>query len=216
MEYSAYVSNGLNLTPATAGSPTPSELANLENMTDTFTIVNNEKAFGGRVGFWWPEKGLEAGFSALYSGDYIAGGFENSIRLWAVDLNYHKGNWDVRAEFGTTYQQAQPFQGGDITRQGVSAQVAYRPYDCPHRLLRNLEAVYRYGYVNFQGINPTTLDLTTFATPLDLPVRRQQHEFGLNYYFYPRLVLKCFYQVNDEPGFHLHDNQFITELAWGW
>ena len=39
---------------------------------------------------------------------------------------------------------------------------------------------------------------------------------GVNYYFYPRLVLKCAYQINDEPGFHLHDNQFISELAWGW
>jgi hypothetical protein len=30
------------------------------------------------------------------------------------------------------------------------------------------------------------------------------------------MVLKCAYQINDEPGFHLHDNQFIAELAWGW
>jgi hypothetical protein len=82
--------------------------------------------------------------------------------------------------------------------------------------LQNLELVYRYCYVNFKGIDPTTLDLTTFTTPVDVPVRRQQHEFGVNYYFAPRLVLKCAYQVNDEPGFHLHDNQFITELAWGW
>ena len=34
MEYAAYVSNGLNLTPATAGSPTIDELANLENMDE--------------------------------------------------------------------------------------------------------------------------------------------------------------------------------------
>jgi hypothetical protein len=30
------------------------------------------------------------------------------------------------------------------------------------------------------------------------------------------MVIKFAYQINDEPGFHLHDNQFITELAWGW
>ena len=30
------------------------------------------------------------------------------------------------------------------------------------------------------------------------------------------MVLKCAYQINDEPGFHLHDNQFLAELAWGW
>ena len=46
-EYNAYVSNGLNLTPGTAGKPTLSELANLENMTNTFNIITNDKAFGG-------------------------------------------------------------------------------------------------------------------------------------------------------------------------
>ena len=60
------------------------------------------------------------------------------------------------------------------------------------------------------------LDLTTFGTPMDVPMRRQQNEFGVNYYFYPRMVLKMAYQINDEPKFHLHDNQFIAELAWGW
>jgi hypothetical protein len=216
MEYAFYVSNGLNLTPGTAGAPTIDELANLEGMTNTLSFITNEKAVGGRVGFWWPEVGLETGFSALYNGDYIAGGFENSISLWAVDFNYHRGNWDVRAEYGQTYQQVQPFFTPDISRQGVHAQVAYRQYDSPHRILQNLELIYRYGYVDFRGIDPTTLDLTKYATPVDVPVRRHQHQIGLNYYFYPRLVLKTAYQINDEPGFHLHDNQFITELAWGW
>ncbi len=222
MEYAAYVSNGLNLTPATAGCPTIDELANLENMTDTFTVVTNSKAAGGRLGFWWPEAGLEAGFSGMYNGDYIAGS-QDSISLWAVDFNYHKGNWDVRAEYGMTYQQTQPFLNSvnalplsDITRQGFNGQIAYRPRDCPNNYLQNVELVYRYGYVDFSGIDPTTLDLTTYSTPMDVPVRRQQNEIGVDYYFYPRMVLKCAYQVNDEPGFHLHDNQFLTELAWGW
>jgi hypothetical protein len=30
------------------------------------------------------------------------------------------------------------------------------------------------------------------------------------------MLLKLAYQINDEPTFHLHDNQFIAELAWGW
>jgi hypothetical protein len=222
LEYNAYVSNGLNVTPATTGAPTINELANLENMTSTFSSITNDKAFGGRLGLWWPEKGLEAGVSGFVNGDYVAGGFEDSISLWALDLNYHKGNWDVRAEYGMTWQQTQSFQGTtgltgiNVRRQGFYTQVAYRPRDCPNKYVQNLEGVYRYSYVDFRGIDPTSLDLTTFATPMDVPVRRQQNEFGINYYFYPRLVLKVAYQINDEPGFHLHDNQFITELAWGW
>jgi hypothetical protein len=216
LEYSAYISNGLNLTPATAGSPTINELANLENMQNTFNIITNDKILGGRLGLWWPEMGLEAGLSGLYNGDYVAGGFEDSISLWAVDLNYHKGNWDARFEYGMTYQHAQSFIDNNIRRQGFYGQVAYRPLDLPNSFLQKTELVYRYSYVDIRGIDPTALDLTTFATPVDVPVRRQQNEFGINYYFYPRLVMKCAYQINDEPGFHLHDNQFIAELDWGW
>jgi hypothetical protein len=216
LEYSAYISNGLNLTPAMAGAPTISELANLENMESTFTVNTNDKLVGGRLGFWWPAVGFEAGLSGLYNNDYVAGGAEDSISLWAVDLNYHKGNWDVRGEYGMTYQHAQSFVADNIRRQGFLAQVAYMPRDASNRYLRNVEFVYRYSYADFRGIDATALDLTTFATPIDVPVRRQQNEFGINYYFYPRTVLKFAYQINDEPGFHLHDNNFITEFAWGF
>ncbi len=216
VEYNVYVSNGMNLTPATAGAPTPSELANLENMQDTFNIISNDKIFGGRLGLWWPEAGLEAGVSGMYNGDYVAGGFEDSISLWAFDFNYRKGNWDFRAEYGMTWQEAGSFGANNIRRQGCYAQVAYRPRDCCNKILQNLEFVYRYSYVDFRGIDPTTLDLTTFGTPIDVPVRRQQNEIGVDYWIAPRMVLKVAYQINDEPGFHLHDNQFLTELAWGW
>src|SRR5208282_132577 len=176
LEYSAYVSNGLNVTPATAGSPTPDELANLENMENTFSVITNDKIVGGRLGLWWPEMGLEGGLSAMYNGDYVAGGFEDSISLWAADFNYHKGDWDLRLEYGMTYQQAGSFGVDNIRRQGFSGQIAYRPRDCSNRYLRNTEVVYRYGYVDFHGIDPTTLDLSTYATPIDVPVRRQQNE----------------------------------------
>jgi hypothetical protein len=221
-EYAAYISNGLNLTPATAGMPTIDELANLQNMTDTFSFITNDKMIGGRIGLWWPGKGLEAGLSGLCNGDYVDGGFEDSISLWAFDFNYRKGNWDVRFEYGMTNQQVGSFAGtpgllgNDIRRRGYYGQVAYRPWDAANKYLQRMELVYRYAHVNFSGIDPTALDLTTYSTPMDVPVRRQQNEFGVNYYFYPRMVLKCAYQVNDEPGFHLHDNQFVSELAWGW
>jgi hypothetical protein len=214
MEYNAYVSNGLNLAPAGA-VPTINELANLENMTNTFNIFQDDKAVGGRIGFWWPEVGLAGGLSGMHNSSYVPGS-PDSINLWAVDLNYHKGNWDVRLEYGQTYQQATSFGFDNIFRRGFHGQVAFRPRDLPNGILQKIELVYRYGYVDFSGIDPTSLDLSTFSTPVDVPVRRQQNEFGLCYWFAPRLVVKVAYQINDEPGFHLHDNQILTELAWGW
>jgi hypothetical protein len=218
MEYNAYVSNGLNLTPAAAGAPTLTELANLENMTSTFNpTITNDKAVGGRLGLWWPEVGLAFGVSGLVNGDYVAGGFEDSLSLWALDFNYHMGDWDVRAEYGSVYQQAGSFAPfAPIRRQGFYAQVAYRPWEVPCKYVQNTEFIYRYSYVTFPGLDVNELDLTQFNTPVDVPTRRQQNEFGINYYFYPRMLLKLAYQVNDEPKFHLHDNQFIAELAWGW
>jgi hypothetical protein len=217
LEYNAYVSNGLNVTPAAkSGFPDINEVANLENMTDTFSLITNDKMFGGRIGLWWPEVGLAGGISGLSNGDYVAGNFEDSIKLWALDLNYHKGNWEVRAEYGATYQHAADFIPSNIRRRGVNLEAAYRPLDCCNRYLQNVEFIYRYGYADFRGIDPKALDLTTFSTPVDVPVRRNQHEFGIDYWFYPRMVLKFALQFNDEPGFHLHDNQFISEFAWGW
>jgi hypothetical protein len=215
LEYSAYISNGLNLTPATAGSPTIDELANLENMTDTFNVITSDPAVGGRLGLWWPEKGLELGVSGMHNGDYVQG-FEDTINLFAVDLNYHQGNWDVRAEYGSTYQQAKSFIPNNIRREGGYAQVAFRPYDATNKHVQRTELVYRFSWADFHGIDAASLDFSTYATPIDVPIRRQQNEFGINYYPYQRMVLKCAVQINSEPAVHLHDNQIMTELAWGW
>jgi hypothetical protein len=226
MEYAAYVSNGLNVAPATPNAPTADEVANLENMTDTFAVISNNKAFGGRLGLWWPEVGLEGGISGMYSGDYLAVDSDYSMALWAVDLNYHKGNWDARFEYGSTYQQAPPtvenantgttIPQGNIRREGLYGQVAYRPWNARNKYLQRTEYVYRFSWADFHGINASALDLSTYATPIDAPIRRYQNEFGINYYFYQRMELKCAYQINTEPGNPQRDNQFMTELAWGW
>jgi hypothetical protein len=216
LEYNAYVSNGLNVTPGMPPNPNINELANLENMTNTFNIITNDKAMGGRVGLWYPEMGVSGGLSGLYNGDYVAGGFENNFYLCALDLNYHRGNWDARFEYGMSFQQTSGFIGNNIRREGLHTQIAYRPWDLPPGPLQKTELVYRFGYVDFHGIDPAAIDVTTFSTLVDVPIRRSQHEFGINYYFYPRMVIKFAYQLNDEVRFHLHDSQFLTELAWGW
>jgi hypothetical protein len=95
--------------------------------------------------------------------------------------------------------------------------VAYRPYEAPHPWLQNIEGVFRYGYTSFSGIDLAALDLTTFATEVDVPVNRHQFTFGLNYYFYPSLILKLAYEINREAkDFKLHDDVFMAQVSWGF
>jgi hypothetical protein len=212
MEYSAYVSNGLELNNP---NPALNDLANLENMENTYDFITDNKLYGGRVALWYPEMGLEAGLSGLVNGNYtpVLG---QGIRLWALDLNYHKDNWDVRFEYAEMSQQAAGFIGNDIRRQGLYAQVAYRAHDAPNPYLQKIELVGRYGWAAFHGIDPNALDLTTFATPVDVPVTRHQYTFGVNYWVYPSMVVQLAYEINQEPGFALHDNIFMAQFGWGF
>src|SRR5262249_50257857 len=212
LEYNAYVSNGL---ATSAAQPHVTAVANLEGLQDTYKVVTNDKAWGGRLGLWIPACGVAVGFSGLLNGDYT-GLAEDDIKLWALDANYHKGNWDLRCEYAQMYQHAATFIGTNIRRRGFYAQAAYRPYDAPCDWLSKFEAVARYSFANFRGIDPHKLDLTAFDTPIDVPVNRNQYTLGLNYYFYPSLVLKLAYEFNDEGKFDLHDDMFTAHLAWGW
>ena len=84
--------------------------------------------------------------------------------------------------------------------------------------MQNFEVVYRYSNARFSGIDFAGLDLTAFAdSPVDAPVNRDQHTVGINYYFYPSMVMKLAYEVNVElAGVNLHDNVFLAQFAWGF
>lgn len=228
MEYAAFVANGF-------GPPAENELtalANLGELTETTRNINNAIAWGGRIGFWVPEWGVNAGFSTLFNRPY---GPENGPRidLWGIDAGYHKGNWDFRFEYANNFQKSpappaeeavvaeegeapMPAEPLRIRRRGFYAQAAYRPYDACNRYLQNTEFVFRYSRARFRGIDPFALDLAAFRSPVDAPVDRDQYTFGINYYFYPSLVLKCAYEINQEHGIDLKDNVFLAQLAWGF
>jgi hypothetical protein len=77
--------------------------------------------------------------------------------------------------------------------------------------------VFRYSRARFSGFDPTALDLTAFDSPVDVPVDRDQYTFGINYYFYPSLVLHLAYEINHERNdIHLKDDVFLAQLAWGF
>jgi hypothetical protein len=210
--YSAYVGSGLELNNQAPGI---NDVANLEGLENTYNVVSSEPTFGGRLSLWYPEIGVEIGISYLHNADYTPVA-EDGIQLWEVDANYHKGNWDLRFEYAEMYQHAESFICTNIRRRGLYAQVAYRALDSLNPFLQKLELVGRYGRTWFSGIDPTALDLTTFATPVDVPVKRNQYTIGINYWFYASLVAQVAYEFNQEPGFPLHDNIFMAQLGWGF
>jgi hypothetical protein len=207
----------------------PTTIADLGALKDTTKGANDAMAWGGRLGFWLPECGLNFGFSAFFNRPYNDNAGPD-VNYGSIDAGYHEGNWDVRFEYADMFQrfpiapadQAGPDQGPPaptnqhIRRRGFYAQVAYRDYDANNGFLENMEFVFRYSRARFRGIDPNTLDLTVFETPVSAPVDRDQYTFGFNYYFYPSLVVKFAYEINHERLQTLKDTAFLAQVAWGF
>jgi hypothetical protein len=210
MEYSLYVANGLGL-PGTDLTT----LADLGALKETTADVNNAIAWGSRVGFLVPECGINVGFSTFFNRPY-GEDVGTDISLWGIDINYHKGNWDFRFEWTYMFEETSAFLDGNIHRRGMYAQLAYRPYDAPCKLLQNTEFVFRYSRERFKGIDPNNLDLTAFESPVAVPVNRDQYTFGINYYIAPSLIVRLAYEINREHGIDLHDSVLLGQLAWGF
>jgi predicted porin len=207
-----YGGNGLQ-----AASPpgTYSAAVDLENITGG-PDETSLQALGGRIGFWVPKWGVMGGVSAYFNGRYSSAA-PDQFDLWDLDLSYRKGNWDLRFEYANTYQQATSYIGNNIRRQGFYVQAAYRPYHLAHCILNRLEVAARYSRVWFHGIDPNLLDPTAFATPVDVPVNREQWTLGVNYYFYPSMALRLAYEINHELNdVNLHDNVFLAQFVWAF
>lgn len=212
LEYSLYGGNGMQL------SATPATVADLADLSVLASSdETNAKAVGGRLGLWVPQWGINGGVSAYYDHDYAQTAPRLDLNIISVDANYHRGNWDARFEAAHMNQQAAAIIGRDIQRSGLYAQLGYRPYHVASYFLQRLEFVGRYGLERFVGIDPSALDFTTFSDLTFVPVDRNQYTCSLNYYFYPSLILKFAYEINQElHGINLHDNVFFSQMVWAF
>jgi hypothetical protein len=213
LEYSAYVSNGMGVGGQNQDLTT---IANLNEMRETTDNINNDLAFGGRLGFWVPEHGITAGVSALFNNSYTEEP-GNNLNIWQLDAGWRQGNWDLRSEYAQMDQQAEAIIGNDILRRGLYTQIGYRPYNACSPFLQKTEFLFRYSFANFRGIDPGELELNEFATTIDLPVDRNQYTIGVTHWLYASLALKFAYQFNDEKGgIEYNDNAFMAQMAWGF
>ena len=127
------------------------------------------------------------------------------------DAGYHKGGFYAMFEYAHMDQQAASVIGNNITRQGLYAQISYRPIDLPNGFFQKTEYVFRYSRARFKGIDPGQLDYSVFGSTVEAPIDRDQYTVGINHYFYPSLVLKVAYEFNREAGSQSFD-QHLTDL----
>jgi len=209
LEYSGVMANGLSMATA---APAARDFADLFATAQTFDDANQHKALGGRLGLSFPTVGLVAGISGLANGPIDRGGQED-LSLWDIDLSWHQGNWDLKFEYANVDQQA---PGGPIDRQGLYTQVAYRPYDSSSFFWQRMEGVFRFDYVDFDGIDLTATGLT-FGGRERIPVDRNRYTVGVNYYPYPSMIIKFAYEILDETDApELRDNGLLAQLTWGF
>ncbi len=209
MEYSVYATNSTGV-PGT-GQP---GWADLGALIGTTANINQGMAYGGRLGFWLPTRGINFGVSEFVNAPYShPSGAVTS--LWQPYFNYHYGNWDFRAEYGQMYQRTTTFLGNSISRTGGYAQLAYRNYQSTHKHLQKLEYVFRYSEARFAGINQAgaAVNVSSFGTPMDAPVDRNQYTIGVNYYLFPVTIFKIAYEINQELHTNLHDNVLFMQFA---
>jgi hypothetical protein len=212
LEYSVYFGNGMELSAPPAALADVADLDVLAGSDET-----HAKAFGGRVGLWVPEYGINGGISGYYDYNYAQASPTVSLSVLSLDASYHQGDWDLRFEAACMNQQTSPIIGRDIERAGLYAQAAYRAYDSSNRFLQRLELVGRYSMERFKAIDASMLDFTTFSDPTFVPVDRNQYTLGINYYVYPSLIFKLAYEINQElHGINLNDNVFFGQVVWAF
>jgi hypothetical protein len=210
MEYSVFATNGLGV----PGAGKAADWADLGALTGTTSGINQGAAYGGRLGFWIPSYGINFGVSEIANAPYFhAAGVITS--LWQPYFNYHYGNWDFRFEYGQNYERTRPFIGNSIERNGFYTQIAYRNYQAIHKHLQRLEYVFRYSDARFRGIDQAAVaaNVSSFGTPMDAPVDRNQYTIGVNYYLYPSTIFKIAYQINQELHTDFKDNVFFFQFA---
>ena len=99
-EYAFFAANGYSTDESVSNA---SFAANLRAMDSLGSDINNDKAFGGRLGIQIPTIGLISGFSMMHNGAYDRDN-QFGLELFDIDASLRQGNWDFTAELATVHQ----------------------------------------------------------------------------------------------------------------
>tara|TARA_R110002096_G_scaffold51956_2_gene135497 strand:- start:168 stop:1358 length:1191 start_codon:yes stop_codon:yes gene_type:complete len=222
LNYQAYVINGPQLKD---GSEEPDEAGML--MFGYMADNNNDKAVGGRLGFFpFSSSALEVGFSALSGkvGDKGSRFADVRANLYAIDfslvknLSFMKSMVDIKGQYNysqignANYKVPEDttdlFYDFTNTSNSYYAQVSIRPSFVSNEFISNLELVGRYSSMD------TPEGSLWEQSPTQLAI-------GLNYWIDWRTVIKLGYQTTDGLGDHdspepITQDMFYIHWAMGF
>ena len=216
--YAFYLSNGPRLN---TGEDEPEEAGALH--FDNFEDINNNKAFGGRVG-WLFNPALEVGYSFKVAEVGPSGPEFNDIHavIQGVDLSYVKvldcicGTIDLRTEWVWSEVDDATYEldlGGplpvpvtfDNKRNGGYVQLAYRPTKY-EGCIKDFEPIFRFDTLNRPGDAPDPIE----------HFDEQRWTLGLNYWLGPSTVVKVAYQWDNRNEGEDDANAFLAQFAIGF
>ena len=181
LKYEIALSNGLE-------GPEPEDVQQLWDN-------NSNKAIGGRVGYEFLP-GLEIGSS--YSRGAYDEGNKRDIDFFGADIQFKRGNLEIRGEYIISNVEQSSAKGGDYQRDGYYLQTSYR-YPFNLNYLRYLE-----GALRFDSVDPNR-DITEGN-------EADRISFGLNYSPIEHLEFKLEYEVENEPGVETHGKSFVQAI----
>ncbi len=202
--YAFYVSNGPKLHTDTAVDAGELDFTNTNEN-------NNNKAFGGRVGFL-PIPELEVGYSFETS---RPGGTDtgHNVRalLQGLDISYKrdfdplKGTIDLKGEQIWSSVDAFDYGTGAFknNRSSHYLQLAYRPSLLKMPVVKNLEAIFRFDQINQPADAPSHTD-------------EERYTWGLDYWLNPSTALKIAYMKDNPDTSGTNQSTFMGEFVVGF
>ncbi len=180
--YAFYITNGPNIVTSGDGAGTLN--------FDDFTDLNNNKAFGARIGFL-PIRQMEMGYSIMLA-QVDPTDFPSTTALlqavdwaWKQEVDWLMGTIDLRTEWVWSNVNQQTFlnsAGKPFTyenyRNGGYVQASYRPTRTGNKILRNIEPIIRWDLLNQPAIQGGN---------------EQRVTIGLDYWIQPNMVIKMAY-----------------------
>lgn len=210
--YAFYVSNGPNLNAFDAARAGTLEFNN-------FSDNNDDKAFGGRVGFL-PIPGVEVGYGFETAKPGTQGSSFSDVRslLQSVDLNITRssdslrGRIDLHAQYAwskvdrAVYDSDSTLGFGPVSfesrRDGGYAQIAYRPTGADVDCLRNLELIFRWDHLS--------------RAPGGLGAAEEERwSLGLDYWLGTGTALKTAYEWDQSRG-QRNRNALLLQVVAGF